>query len=220
MGQSIETPNTFDDLNSDDLDKKPLGEDALFLVDEAEELEWLMSLALDDALDVEERSRLESLLSESPENAECWRVWQEVDSTFHMSPAVLPPTDFCEKFALRLEIAERQRRLRTGVIFGVAAVALWGSVLLGLIGLGALIWADQGAIFSGIVANVAYWWTGIQQLGRALTNTLQLLWSAPQTRMLFGVYIFTGVAILSGWFVFLRRSTRELPLSGAPLAKA
>lgn len=56
MGQSIETPNTFDDLNSDDLDKKPLGEDALFLVDEAEELEWLMSLALDDALDVEERS--------------------------------------------------------------------------------------------------------------------------------------------------------------------
>lgn len=137
-----------------------------------------------------------------------------------MSPAVLPPTDFCEKFALRLEIAERQRRLRTGVIFGVAAVALWGSVLLGLIGLGALIWADQGAIFSGIVANVAYWWTGIQQLGRALTNTLQLLWSAPQTRMLFGVYIFTGVAILSGWFVFLRRSTRELPLSGAPLAKA
>lgn len=219
MGQSLKTPNTFEHLDND-LNNKRMGDEALFVIDEAEEFEWLMSLALDDELSTDERARLDFLLSESSENVELWRTWQEVDSTFLMSPAVAPPVDFCEKFALCLEVAERQRRLRTGVIFGVAAVALWGSVLLGLVGLGALLWSDQGAIFSNLVENVAYWWTGIQQLGRALANTLQLLWSAPQTRMLFGVYVFTAIAILSGWFVFLRRSTRELPLSGSPLSSS
>lgn len=54
------------------------------------------------------------------------RIWQAVHQDFEDMPVVLPAPDFCSKFAQRLEIHECQRRLRTGVIFGLAAVALWG----------------------------------------------------------------------------------------------
>jgi anti-sigma factor RsiW len=194
--------------------------DELLPLNSSEELDWLMSLALDGELNADEAARLEALLRQEPGNAERWAAWQVLDSNLHQMPHALPPADFGEKFALRLEIQERRRRLRTGAIFGIAAVALWGSVLVGVGLLGAFMWANQADWLAGIVHNLAYWWVAMRQFGQALLNTVEALWSAPQTRALVVCYIVLSVAILAGWFAFLRRTTRELPLGDAQLVEA
>src|SRR5262245_8577745 len=76
-----------------------------------EELDWLMSLALDDALDEGEAARLDALLAEVPAHQERWAVWQTVDAEFHQVPFAVPSIDFAAKFEQRLAFAERQRRL-------------------------------------------------------------------------------------------------------------
>lgn len=213
MGQGIERPMTF---GMEDLDVNSMKKNELNVVlpplDAAEEFDWLMSLALDDALDPQEAERLQELLSETDENAHRWTAWQSLHNDFEQIPAVLPPVDFGEKFAHRLEIRERQRRLRTGVIFGVAAAALWSSALFGVVMLGALLWSNQAEWMGGLIFNMAYWWAALEQFGQALWNTAQALWATPQARALLACYVVASAAILTGWFVFLRRSTREMPL--------
>jgi anti-sigma factor RsiW len=209
MKRAIETPITFEEYGTQGAP-----------INDSEELDWLMSLALDDALEVGEADRLEVLLRQEPENLARWAAWQSVDAAFHEVPSVLPPVDFGEKFALRLEIHERQRRLRTGMIFGLAAVALWGSALVGFAILGALVWSNQGEWLGGLIHNWAYWWSVAQQFGRALVNTGEALWSAPQTRAVIACYVVVAVAILVGWLGLLRRSMRELPPADVQMMEA
>lgn len=185
-----------------------------------DELDWLMSLALDDALAADETARLDSLLQQAPEFEARWEQWQMVDRDFRVVPAALPPDDFMEKFALRLEIQERQRRLRTGFIFGAAAVALWGSALVGVFMLGALLWSNQGVWFGEFFQNITYLWAAMGQFARALVSTAEALWAAPQARTVLACYLVTSVAIIGGWLFLLRRSTRELPLGDAQLVEA
>jgi anti-sigma factor RsiW len=225
MNAQNKIPMTFDanmydaNMKNDTNMKKPLL--AVDIpVNRGDELDWLMSLALDDALATDEAARFDWLLLQAPEHEARWEQWQMVDSDFHHMPAALPPTDFAEKFALRLQIQERQRRLRTGFIFGLAAVALWGSALVGVVMLGALAWSNQGAWLAELVQNTAYWWAAMGQFARALVNTAQALWEAPQTRTILACYIVAAVAILASWFAFLRRSTHELPLGEAQLVEA
>jgi anti-sigma factor RsiW len=120
----------------------------------SEELDWLMSLALDDALDEGEAARLDALLAEVPAHHERWAVWQSVDAEFHQAPFAVPSVDFAAKFEQRLAFAERQRRLRTGFIFGMAAVVLWISALGGTVTLGALMWSNQNLWVGGLVHNL------------------------------------------------------------------
>lgn len=211
MTQRIDTPMTLGENQN---------EDALLKLEGAEELEWLMSLALDGALDEAEAARLEELLQETPQNMDRWEAWQALDNHFHQIPCALPPADFAEKCMQRLEIRERQRRLRTGIIFGIAAVALWGSALAGMAMLGVLAWSNQGTWLSGLVYNMAYWWTALRHFGEALWNAAAVLWSAPQARAMLAVYLVAAVAILGGWFVFLRRSTREVSLGEPAMVEA
>lgn len=215
MNREIETPITFGEYGNQ------VGNESLFgAPDASEELEWLMSLALDNALDDQEAERLEVLLNQDVSNHDRWTAWQTVDSAFHSMPMVLPSADFGEKFSRRLLIQERQRKLRTGMIFGVAAVALWGSALICLVILGALMWSNQGALLGALIQNVSYWWMAVQQFGRSLVSTGEALLSAPQTRALVVCYIAMVLAILIGWFTFLRRSTREMTLADAQLVEA
>ena len=213
MGQGIERPLTFgvEDFDVNSMNKNELNV-ALPPLDAAEELDWLMSLALDDALEPQEAERLQVLLGESDENAHRWTAWQVLHHDFEQIPAVVPPVDFGDKFAQRLEIRERQRRLRTGVIFGVTAAALWSSALFGVVMLGALLWSNQAELMGGLIFNLAYWWAALEQFGQALWNTAQALWATPQARALMACYIVVSAAILTGWFVFLRRSTRATSL--------
>jgi hypothetical protein len=201
------TPTSFGDYRFDER-----FDNAMPQLDASEELDWLMSLALDEALDANEAERLEMLLRQEPEYLDRWAAWQAVDSNFQQMPSVLPSPDFGAKFAQRLEIQERQRRLRTGFIFGIAAVVLWGSALTGTVMLGALVWSNQGAWLGGLIHNMAYWWAAMGQFGQALFNTGEALWAAPQTRAVLLCYLVAAFAILVGWFAFLRRSLREMPL--------
>ena len=187
-------------------------DDVLPPLDASEELDWLMSLALDEALGEREADRLEMLLRQEPHHVDRWADWQAVHQDFEQMPAVLPSPDFCAKFAQRLEIHERQRRLRTGVIFGLAAVALWGSALTGVVMLGILLWGSQGALLGGLIHNMAYWWAAMGQFGQGMLNAGEALWSAPQTRAVLLCYFVASIAILVGWFAFLRRSLREMPM--------
>ncbi len=204
---SISTSASFKEYDANDfmppVDSSP---------DSSEELDWLMSLALDEALDEREAERLEFLLRQTPEHQARWVAWQAVDSDFHQLPAVLPSPDFGAKFAQRLLIHERQQRLRTGFIFGLAAVALWGSALTGVVMLGALMWGNQGSWFSGLIHNMAYWWAAMSQFSQVLLDTGEALWAMPQTRVVLLCYVVTSLVILVGWFVFLRRSLREMPM--------
>jgi len=218
MNRNHETPMTFaDDENnwksaSDSWEMPPMKD--------SEEVEWLMSLALDDALDEHEAGRLEWLLREEPANTDRWVAWQTIDSTFQQAPRAIPAPDFGETFARKLVIRERQRRLRTGVFFGLIAVALWLSALTGLLTLGALMWTNQGNWVGAVTQEITFWWSAIGQLGRALFNTGEALWSAPQTRALVVCYVAVVIAILTGWFMFLRRSTHELPLTEIQMVEA
>src|SRR5687767_3500712 len=117
MNRHVESPMTFGDFGR---------EDAMPQLNASEELDWLMSLALDEALEEREAERFERLLRQEPEHLARWAAWQAVDNDFHQMPSVLPSPDFGAKFAQRLEIHERQQRLRTGFIFGLAAIVLWG----------------------------------------------------------------------------------------------
>ena len=225
MNKTRNRPMTFDELSNDDRNKTGStsrfdSEESLPALHGADELDWLMSLALDDALDAGEAARLDALLAETPENIERWASWQAMDYTMHQVPSVLPPLDFGDKFSQRLQIQERQRRLKAGIIFGVAAVALWGSALAGMVALGVLLWSNQGALLADIVHNIAYMWTAAGQYWSVLLNTLETLWAVPQTRALFACYVVASIAILVGWFTLLRRSTRELPLSEAQFVEA
>jgi hypothetical protein len=124
----------------------------------------------------------------------------------------MPPVDFSANFAQRLAISERRRRLRTGIIFGLAAIILWGSALGGVGVLGALLWTNQSMWLGGLVHNIAYWWAAMGQFGQAFVNSGEALWAAPQTRAVFVCYLAMAVGILVSWFVYLRRSLRVVPL--------
>lgn len=218
MNRNIETPMTFADNEnygwnfSNSWEVPPL--------EATEEVEWLMSLALDDALDEQGSSRLEWLLRQEPANMDRWVAWQTVDNAFQQAPRAVPPADFGESFAVKLVIRERQRRLRTGVFFGLIAVALWLSALIGILTLGALVMTNQGNWVGAVLQDVIYWWSAVGQLGRALVNTGEALWSAPQTRVLVVCYVAVVIAILYGWFMFLRHSTHELPLAEPQMIEA
>ena len=178
-----------------------------------DELDWLLSLALDDQLDEQEAARLETLLAQEPNCMERWNAWQAVDSYFQQVPAVLPPVDFAAKFDERLAIRERRHRLRTGVIFGLVAVALWGSAIGGTVLLGALLWTNQSVWLGGLIHNIAYWWSALVQFGRAFGNAGEALWAAPQTRAVVLCYFLVAMGILATWFTFLRSSLHENPVT-------
>jgi hypothetical protein len=180
-----------------------------------DELDWLLSLALDDQLDEQESARLEFLLAQEPSHLERWNAWQAVDSHFHQVPSVLPPVDFAAKFDERLAIWERRRRLRTGILFGLVAVALWGSAIGGSVLLGAMIWTNQSVWLGGLIHNMAYWWSALVQFGRAFGNAGEALWAAPQMRAVVLCYFLVAMGILATWFTFLRHSLQELPVTEA-----
>jgi hypothetical protein len=196
------------------------GEDVSAFESATEELEWLMSLALDGCLDDHESQRLDMLLGDENDHAIRWSSWQALDQNLHNIPYAIPNPDFVDRFAMRLEIRERQRRLRTGFIFGFIAVALWLSAMVGLVTVGAFVWTNPGGLFNTMVDSTLYWWSAAGQLIGALANTFAALLSTPETLFAMVCYLVAVVAILSGWFVFLRRSTQMEPLTDAQMVEA
>ena len=178
-----------------------------------DELAWLMSLALDDEIGAADEARLNALLIAEPGCDEQWQVWQAVDAELHAVPVVLPPVDFVAKFEQRLAIQERRRQLRTGAMFGVLAVFLWSSVLLSVVAVGVSVWANQGIWMGGAIGTVTDWGAALGQLWVGLATAATALLTAPETRILAGGYVALAFAILTGWFLALRRSLQLQPLT-------
>lgn len=175
---------------------------------EDDEVLWLMSLALDGELDEAAAARLDALLREDVTLADDWQRWQQIDAELAQARSLEPPRDFAEKLDMRLLQWERRRKLRMGIVFGVAAVALWVSALAGVIGLGAFFWSNQMAWMGGILHEVALWWVALRQVGVSLMGSIDVLLNAPQTWAILACYATLAVGVLTSWFSWLRRSAQ------------
>jgi hypothetical protein len=180
-------------------------------VDKADELDWLMSLALDGELDAADAARLDALLEAEATGEARWQAWQALDADLARVPAALPSAEFAPAVARRVAVYERQRRLRAGVLFGLVAVTLWTSALVVVVLLGAFFWANQGALLGGFVHNFAAWWTAVRQVGLGFLQAGESLLATEQTRMAVTLYLGCTALILAGWFVFLRRTLQIVP---------
>lgn len=178
---------------------------------QADEQGWLMSLALDGELDEAEAARLEELLAKDGDCQADWQRWLALDEELRRVPCVLPPPDFASRFDSRLALWERRRKLRMGVLFGLAALAIWTSALLGVIGLGVFFWANQVEWMTGAVNQMTLWWLVLTSAVETIVSGARLLLGSPQVWMVVVCYLALAAAILSGWFAWLRRSLRLLP---------
>lgn len=187
---------------------------AQVIMNQADEEAWLMSLALDDQLDEADAARLEALLLANAELSADWQVWQSVDEAFRRAPSVAPPVGFAAKFDTRLAQWERRRKLRVGVIFGLAALVLWGSAFAGVAALGAFFWTNQMIWLGSALHYIAFWWMSVQQIVTLLVSGVDVLLDAPQTWVAFVCYLCLSIGILVSWFVWLRRSVQPVPAIG------
>lgn len=179
--------------------------------DQADEQAWLMSLALDGELDEADAARLEELLANDSACFTDWQRWQALDDELRHMPCVLPPVDFAGRFDARLALWERRRKLRTGILFGLAALAIWVSALAGVIGLGVFFWSNQVEWMAGAVNQATLWWLLVTNAVETVLSGVQLFVETPQTWVVLVSYLGVTVAILSGWFTWLRRSLGVLP---------
>lgn len=172
------------------------------------EFDWLMSLALDDALEAEEQVHFEALLAADPDLATSWRAWQWIDSEFAATPALTPPSGFVQRFELRLAEAEKERQQRVLLLSSAAALLAVALVFAMTAGVGVFVFLTQGQ------------WVGEQMRALTLAYTSTNLWLAavgdavnavlntPQAQYAAGVYVFLLVLLIIGWVQLLRRSAQ------------
>jgi hypothetical protein len=168
----------------------------------------LMSLALDGLLDADEEQCLQRALAEHPLLAARWQSWQALDSDLHATPMASPPRDFVAAVALRIEVAERRRRLWLGVAVGVATALLWCTVLVAAASAGAFVLLNQSGWLSDFVRTLAYGSAAISSWIDSLLRSLGTVLGTPQARSFILAYGLAAAGILIGWVHLLRRTTR------------
>ena len=174
----------------------------------AEDFMLLMSLALDGLLDGAEEQRFQRCLAEQPQLAAQWQSWQALDSALHAAPAAIPPQDFVAAVELRLELAERRRRLWLGMAIGLTTVVLWGTVLVAAASAGAFVLVNQASWLSDLVRMLAYGSAAISSWIDSILRSLGAVLGTPQARSFVLLYVVATAGILAGWLHLLRRSTR------------
>ncbi len=177
------------------------------------EFDWLMSLALDELLDDEDRARFEVLLAEYPSLADEWAAWQFIDGELEMTPAIAPSSGFVGRFEMHLARYEQERQRRVVMLTTALAVVAGAIVFAGTAGMGAFVFLTQGQ------------WIGEQMRALTLAYTSMNLWldsvvaaaaamaNTPQAQAVGFGYAVAIIAMLAGWIYLLRRSAR---LDGAP----
>jgi len=178
---------------------------------QADEQDWLMSLALDGELSLEDEERLNQLLIADPGVGAQWQVWQAMDGLLASAGRVAPSPDFAARLDEQLLLQERRRHLRTGAVFALAALGLWGSMVAGLVAVAAFVWDNQVAWAGGMVRNLTYWLATLGRLTETLMTSGQALLAVPEAQLVLGCYVVGALAILLTWVVFLRRSLHVVP---------
>jgi hypothetical protein len=178
---------------------------------DADEREWLMSLALDGELSPEAEARLNELMTADADADEQWQVWQALDAELTQRTHVPPPAGFAERVGEQLVLQERRRRLRTGTLFALAAFSLWGTMVAGLAAIGAFVWNNQVVWAGSALGSLTYWVATLGQLTDTLLTSVRTLFSAPEAQLVMGCYVLGAAVILLMWVSFLRRSLHSVP---------
>jgi len=173
-----------------------------------EEFILLMSLALDDLLDAEERARFQAYQAAYPGLAAQWRSWQVLDAELRATPSALPPAGFVTAFEVALLQRERRRRLWWGAGFALAIVLLSVVLTAGVASLGAFVMFAQPAWLTELVRIAAQTSALVNGGVVAVLDALGSLVGTEQARAFMMVYLFAAAALLAGWVLLLRRTTR------------
>jgi anti-sigma factor RsiW len=176
--------------------------------EDADELEALMSLALDGMLNEADSDQLERLLMADAGWSAEWQNWQAMDAALRSAPAFDPPADFLADVDRKIVQWERRRRFRSGVIIGLAAMLLWGSALVGLFSLGAFVLANQATWLSELIQGIAYGWVRVVSTAQLVWSTVVGLATTPQAAALGICYGLAAAVLLALWIGFLRKTTR------------
>ncbi len=173
-----------------------------------EEFMLLMSLALDDLLDADERTRFQAYQDAYPGLAVEWRSWRALDGELRATPSVLPPADFVIMFESALLQRERRRRLWWGAGFALAVILLGVVLTAGVMSLGAFVMFTQPAWLTELVRGAAQLSALVNGGAVAILDALASLLGTEQARAFMTIYLFAAAALLAGWVLLLRRTTR------------
>lgn len=172
------------------------------------EFDWLMSLALDELLDDEDRARFEVLLAEYPSLADEWAAWQFIDAELDMTPAVTPASGFVGRFETHLAQYEQERQRRVVLLTTALAVVAGAIVFAGTAGMGAFVFLTQGQwvgeqmrALTLAYASMNLWLDSVAATVAAMANT-------PQAQAVGFGYAVAMLTMLAGWIYLLRRSAR------------
>lgn len=171
-----------------------------------DEFDWLMSLALDDMLDADERNRFEAYLLQYPALAAQWAAWQAVDLQLDQLPHVLAAPGFVARFETRLAQAEAQQQRRV-LTFALVVVGLaLAGFMAGALSTGALVVSTQGPWLGEQMRNLVYTANVIDTWFGALVDAVLAVAGSPQARALGFVYLAVVALMIGGWMQLLQRS--------------
>lgn len=173
-----------------------------------EEFGLLMSLALDGLLDAEEQAAFDDYLARYPVLADDWAQWQQLDTELIAMPSAQPPNDFLERFEVRLVQQERRRRLWWGTGFAAVVVLLSLGIVLGTVSFGAFVVLRQPDWLSEFVHLLAYYSAAAAASVDSLSGALATVARSDQARTFGLLYAATTAALIGGWVLLLRRTTR------------
>lgn len=189
----------------DDPNHRP-GADAAAQTPDEEAL-LLMSMALDGLLSGAEKARLDTLIAEQPVVAATWSQWQKVDTLLVDAPHVLPAAGFVERFETRLALAERRRAVWHNLAYAFSAMVVWGSIALVLVGVGVLLFVNQGAVASSIAHQLALYPATLWTWLRAVQSTMAAMVRTPETLALMVGYMAATAGLMVWWVRLLQRTT-------------
>lgn len=169
----------------------------------------LMSLALDGLLDAEEEARLHARLAEDAALAETWRRWQRMDTLFQAVTRAEPAPGFAARFEAKLEERTRRERVRSGILYAVALVAVWTLALAAVLLLGRYVLTNQAEWSSAFLHQLTLYPSAALIWLRALRSTATAVLSTPQTVIMLAAYAVAAVAVLVGWLRYLQRSAQK-----------
>jgi len=169
----------------------------------------LMSMALDGLLDDAERNRLDLLLAHEPGLRETWRNWQKLHTTLTSVPHAQPAGDFVARFEHKLNRRERSARRRRQAIFATAAIVTWVSTAVAIVLLAWALFSNQTEWMNDFVRELVLYPSAAAITLRAVQTSLSALIGEPESLAFAAACTTALAALLYGWLLILRRTTRE-----------
>ena len=173
-----------------------------------EEFNILMSLALDDLLDDDERAQFDATVAQYPALADQWLTWQTMDRKLHTMPHVEPAAGFTLRFEQRLAHHTQQQQRRIMAVSFIAVMLTAGLGLFGLVSTGAFVLATQGPWLGDQIHRMVLLSVVVTSWLNALSSTVDALANSPQAQVLGLVYVLGVAAMIVAALPVLRRSAR------------